>query len=84
MKIRKALGSDLEDILRVEREAFGSDEEAELVRQLIVDENAKPLVSLIAFEKRHGCWSYIIHEDTPKRNRNYSFISDPGTACCNT
>ncbi|MBI9037578.1 MAG: N-acetyltransferase [Bacteroidales bacterium] len=51
MKIRKALDSDLEDILRVERAAFNSDEEAELVRQLIVDESAKPLLSLLAFKK---------------------------------
>jgi len=51
MKIRKALDSNLGDILRVERAAFNSDEEAELVRQLIVDESAKPLLSLLAFKK---------------------------------
>lgn len=51
MNIRKALDTDLEDVLSVERAAFGSEEEAELVRLLIADESAKPFLSLLAFEK---------------------------------
>ena len=50
INIRKAIDSDLENVLLVERLAFGSEEEAELVRQLLLDETAKPLVSLLAFE----------------------------------
>ena len=50
MHIQEASDSDLEDVLRVEREAFGSDEEAELVRDLLDDPTAAPLLSLIARE----------------------------------
>ena len=50
MIIREALDSDLEDVLAVERAAFGSDEEANLVRDLLGDETARPYLSLLAFE----------------------------------
>lgn len=50
MDVREALDSDLDDVLSVERAAFGHDEEAELVRALLVDPTAKPLLSLLAFE----------------------------------
>ena len=41
---------DVEDILFVERAAFGHDTEAELVRELLNDSSAKPLLSLLAFK----------------------------------
>jgi putative acetyltransferase len=50
MNIREALDSDLENVLFVERVAFDSDEEADLVKDLIGDPSAKPLVSLLAFQ----------------------------------
>lgn len=43
--------SDLEDVLRVEREAFGQDEEAELVRDLLKDPSAEPMLSLLAYKE---------------------------------
>jgi len=46
--IREALASDLDDVLAVERAAFGSHEEADLVRDLVADRSAAPLVSLLA------------------------------------
>ena len=49
MHIRAASPSDLNDVLRVERAAFGRDEEAELVRELMEDPSARPLLSLLAF-----------------------------------
>ena len=49
MYIREANGSDLNDVLLVERAAFNSNEEAELVRDILADPSAKPLLSLIAF-----------------------------------
>ncbi len=49
MIIRKAVETDLEDALAVERAAFGSDEEAALVRDLMGDNSAGPTVSLLAF-----------------------------------
>ncbi len=51
MIIRKALDSDLDDVLSVEHAAFGSDECAELVQKLLGDDSAKPIVSLLAFQE---------------------------------
>jgi putative acetyltransferase len=51
MLIREALKVDLDKVLSVERAAFGSDEEAKLVSDLMGDESAKPIVSLLAIEK---------------------------------
>ena len=48
MYMREATHSDLNDVLFVERSAFGRDDEAELVRALLDDPSAKPLLSLIA------------------------------------
>ena len=47
--IRESLPADLEDVLAVEREAFGSEEEADLVRDLLNDPTAEPRLSLLAF-----------------------------------
>lgn len=48
--IREASRSDLEAALAVERAAFGSDIEANLVRDLLNDSSALPSLSLLAFE----------------------------------
>ncbi len=50
MHIREASDLDLDDVLFVERIAFGHDEEAELVRDLLDDPSAKPILSLLAFK----------------------------------
>ena len=50
MEIREALESDLNDVLSIERAAFGQDEEAELVRDLLDDPTASPVLSLLAFK----------------------------------
>jgi putative acetyltransferase len=50
MIIREADDSDLKDVLYVETAAFGHDIEAELVRELLDDPTAKPLLSLVAYE----------------------------------
>ena len=53
LKIVEATDDDLEDILQINRAAFGQDDEAVLVRNLVVDPSAKPLLSLIAkYERR--------------------------------
>ena len=49
MYIRETTDADLNDILFVEREAFKSNKEAELTRDMLADASAKPLVSLLAF-----------------------------------
>lgn len=54
MQIREALETDLNDVLKVERLAFGYDKEADLVRMLLNDPSAKPLLSLLAFDKNRA------------------------------
>jgi len=49
MYIRKTTAADLNDILFVEREAFKSNKEAELTKDILADPSAKPLLSLLAF-----------------------------------
>lgn len=48
--IREATEADLDAVLAVERAAFGSDEEAQLVRNLLADPTARPALSLLAFQ----------------------------------
>ncbi|BAU64307.1 GCN5-related N-acetyltransferase [Stanieria sp. NIES-3757] len=48
--IREASDSDLNTVLLVERSAFGRDDEAELVKNLVADPSAKPILSLLAFK----------------------------------
>ena len=49
MRVREATEADLNDVLSVEKEAFGYDKEAQLVEELLTDTSAKPLYSLLAF-----------------------------------
>lgn len=53
MEIRNALESDLTTVLAVEQAAFGSDEEARLVNDLLHDPSARPHLSLLAW--RENC-----------------------------
>ncbi len=48
--IREARDADLDSLLSVHRSAFGSDEEANLVVDLLADDSAKPTLSLVAME----------------------------------
>ena len=49
MLIKEATTSDIDDVLRIERAAFGGNEEAELVENLLADPSAEPVLSLLAF-----------------------------------
>ena len=49
MIMRETKDIDLNDILCIEREAFKSNKEAELTRDMLADPNSKPLMSFIAF-----------------------------------
>jgi putative acetyltransferase len=51
MIIREATDGDLDDVLDVERRAFGRDDEAELVRALMADPSAEPRLSLLALSE---------------------------------
>lgn len=50
LDIREMTGDDLEAVLRINREAFGQDDEADLVEKLIRDVTAAPVLSLVAAE----------------------------------
>ena len=50
MKIRETTKTDLDNIFKVEKRAFGQDEEADLVKDLLSDATAQPLCSLLAFD----------------------------------
>ena len=54
MIIREAQYSDLDKVLSVERAAFASDEEANLVCDLVEDTSAKPIVSLLAYQEKRA------------------------------
>ena len=49
--IRETVFSDIEDILEVERLAFGYDKEAQLAVELLSDKSAEPVISLLAFNE---------------------------------
>lgn len=50
MIIRETGDADLDAVLAVERAAFGSDDEAELVAALMRDKSAEPFLSLLAYQ----------------------------------
>lgn len=52
--IRESNSSDLHNILAVERAAFGSEDEAELVRNLLNDPTAEPRLSLLAIQEQQA------------------------------
>ena len=49
MEIREAKDTDLSDVMLVEKEAFGYEKEANLVKDFLSDSTAKPLYSFLAF-----------------------------------
>lgn len=53
MTIRPTTSSDLKDVLRINEQAFGQDDEARLVGAMLRDPSAEPTVSLMAFSQDH-------------------------------
>jgi len=60
MIIRDATASDLDDVLRVEREAFTEEDIAPLVNDLLVDPSAEPVLSLLAFDDGENAVGHIL------------------------
>jgi putative acetyltransferase len=50
LTIRESTDTDLSDVLRINTEAFGQADEADLVGDLLEDSTAKPLLSLLALD----------------------------------
>ncbi|NDV64879.1 GNAT family N-acetyltransferase [Bacteroides sp. 224] len=51
IQIRETNANDFNDIMTVEKQAFGYDKEAQLVAKLLADKTAEPIVSLLAFHQ---------------------------------
>ncbi|MDL2210991.1 N-acetyltransferase [Bacteroides sp. OttesenSCG-928-M17] len=49
IQIRETNANDFNDIMSVEKLAFGYDKEAQLVAELLADKSAEPILSLLAF-----------------------------------
>ncbi len=54
LKIRISTEDDFASIMDVEKQAFGEDDEAQLTADLLNDESAEPLISLLAFYKKEA------------------------------
>ena len=54
MRLILRVDADLNDVLQIERLAFGYEKEADLVRDLLHDFSAKPVLSLLAFQKNRA------------------------------
>ena len=52
--IRESKLNDLDIIMEVEEQAFGYDKEAKLTADLLKDETARPILSLLAFNKNEA------------------------------
>lgn len=52
--IRETIISDFNDIMEVEKLAFGYDKEARLIAELLEDKTAQPIVSLLAFHQNNA------------------------------
>ncbi len=50
IKIRPTIENDFDDIIEVEKRAFGEDSVAKLTAALLNDKSAEPYISLLAFE----------------------------------
>lgn len=51
IEIKESGINDFENIMEVEEQAFGYDKEAKLTASLLKDKTAKPIISLLAFNK---------------------------------
>ncbi|MGB3514164.1 MAG: N-acetyltransferase [Microcoleaceae cyanobacterium] len=77
MIIRKALDSDLDDVLSVERAAFDSDECAEIVQMLLGDDSAKPIVSLLAFQENRAVGHIMFSRASLEPNKDSLESNNP-------
>ena len=74
IQIREAKYSDLNNVMAVENEAFGSKEEAILVSQLLEDKSAEPVVSLLAFKKEEAVGHILFTKATIDGNTSSPLV----------
>ncbi|NQU86117.1 MAG: N-acetyltransferase, partial [Mariniphaga sp.] len=70
IQIRKTVKSDFNDIMEVEKLAFGYDKEAELVAQLLENKTATPILSLLAFSKNEAVGHILFTKVMLEGNNN--------------
>jgi len=75
MKVREAIDSDLNDVLSVEKEAFGYEKEANLVKDLLSDPSASPLYSLLAFNNDRAVGHVLFTSARLEGTQNNASIS---------
>ena len=75
MDIREAIDTDLNDVLLVEKKAFGHDKEAILVKDLLSDPSAKPLFSILAFENNKAIGHILFTSARLEGTQNDASIS---------
>ena len=83
MEIKEAADTELNDVLQVEKDAFGYDKEANLVKDLLNDSTAKPYFSFLAFKNDRAVGHILFtsaklegtqHEQKQHRRHQVSFV----------
>jgi len=75
MIIRETKDTDLKDILFIEREAFKSNKEANLTKEMLADPTAKPLLSLLAIIENQPVGHILFTKAQISNNPNKVSIS---------
>lgn len=70
IQIREAKKSDFDDVMKIEKEAFGQEDEAELVSQLLEDKSAEPVISLLAFKDDEAAGHILFTRATFEANEH--------------
>ena len=70
MKIREATNSDLDDVLRIQEDAFGHQKESNLVKDLLPDNTAKPYLSLLAINDESAVGHILFTKARLTDNKN--------------
>lgn len=73
MIIKNTTDSDLNDILRIQTEAFGHNKESNLVNSLLNDDSAKPLLSLLAIKDEEAVGHILFTKAQITGNQNSVF-----------
>ena len=75
MILRETKDTDLNDILFIERDAFKSNKEVDLTRDMLADPSAKPLLSLIAIIENRAVGHILFTTAHLSNNPNEAAIS---------
>ena len=70
IQIRETMDNDFNDIMEVEKQAFGEDSVAKLTAQLLNDKSAEPGISLLAFDGKKAVGHILFTKATIERNDN--------------